>query len=373
MTSADQAVRRILDHIEPRIDLQHVRRVQQRHRAALSYEPLDVPPLVSYIPYTGTDITPYPYPEAFADPAKMMVNELLIGFTSIYHAVDVRDDSPYCLRPNLGTVIIASMFGSPVRLVENNMPWAGALGGVDKIRAVVDAPQPDVRAGLGQRVLDQYAYFHEALHDYSSCRAALQITFPDMQSPFDTAEMLWGSSIFPDLYEHEDLARALLAKIAAQMLALYKQVEPHVREAMHPDIHYQHACAFRGRLLLRCDSVLLLSPRMYADIVVPHEAFLARALDGVGIHFCGNGQHQLDNMLAIPGVQSLDLGQPDMMDMDRVYARAAARRTPLVRVTVPPDQLTARRVRSRFPAGIIMTYAATDVAGAQRTWERYCA
>ena len=49
----------------------------------------------------------------------------------------------------------------------------------------------------------------------------------------------------------------------------------------------------------------------------------------------------------------------------------AARRMPLVRETAPREQLTARRVRGRFPAGIILTYAATDVTDEQRTWEMY--
>ena len=166
MTSPDEQVRQILDHIEPRIDLAHVRLVRARHRAALDYQPLDIPPLVCNIPYAGASFTPYPYPEAFADPAKMMVNELLLGFTSIYHAVEVPDDSPYTLRPNLGTVIIASMFGSHIRLVEDNMPWASALQDPDALRKIVDTPLPDVRSGLGQRVADQYAYYHAALNDY---------------------------------------------------------------------------------------------------------------------------------------------------------------------------------------------------------------
>ncbi len=369
---ADRLARRILDDIEPRINLDHVSHARSRRRAALDYEPLAVPPLVCCIPYDGP-YTPFPYPEAFADPAKMMVNELLIGFTSLYHAVDLRDDAPYCLRPNLGTGVIASMFGSRIRLVENNMPWSAPIGDVDAIRAVVDAPLPDVRSGLGQRVADQYAYFHDVLNSYPRCRAAFEVTFPDLQSPFDTAEMLWGSNIFPDLFDHEDLAQALLSKIADQMLAVYHFLAPMVSETFHPDAHCQHACTFKGKLLLRCDSELLMSPRMYRDIVLPYDARLAAALGGVGIHFCGDGQHQLDNMLAIPGLQSLDLGQPHMMDMAAVYKKAAAKSVPLVRVTVPDDDLSAATVRSRFPAGVLLTYQATGVTDAQRAWQRYCA
>jgi hypothetical protein len=372
MTSPDSMVRQILDHIEPRINMDHVREVRARHQAALEYQTLDIPPLVCNIPYAGAPFTPYPYPDAFADPAKMMVNELLLGFTSIYHAIDVPDDAPYTLRPNLGTVIIASMFGSHVRLVEDNMPWASALPGLDALRDALDAPLPDVHAGLGQRVADQYAYYHAALADYPACREAIEITFPDMQSPFDTAEMLWGSAIFPALYEEEGLVRGLLGKIAQQMLDFYRFCEPMIRESMHPSYHWQHASGIKGKLLLREDSTLLMSPRMYRDIVMPHDIVLARELRSIAIHFCGNGEHQLDNYLNIPGLHMLDLGQPEMMNMAAVYGKAAARRVALGRVTVPPDQLSARQVRELFPAGVIMTYRAESVADAQRAWQRYC-
>ena len=111
MTPADGVVSRLLDYFEERIDLAHIKRIRARHLAALNYDEIDAAPLVFYLPYEGQEFEPYTYPEAFADPAKMMANELLVGFTSIYHAVELESDNPYCLRPNLGTGIIASMLG----------------------------------------------------------------------------------------------------------------------------------------------------------------------------------------------------------------------------------------------------------------------
>jgi hypothetical protein len=371
MENAEHVVRRLLDHFEERIDLAHVEEVRKRHRAALSYEPQQVPPLVCYVPYEGQDFRPYPYPEAFADPAKMMVNELLVGFTSLYHAVELRDDAPYCLRPNLGTGIVASMFGAQVRLVENNMPWTQRLGCLAALQALVDAPLPDVHAGLGRRVLEQYDYYDEALRDYPNCRAAFEITLPDLQGPFDIAELLWGSEIFVDLYSHENLLHALLDKITDQLLAAYRCFAGRTRDSLGPGGHFQHAVGVKGRVLLRNDSAILMSPAMYRELVYPYDARLASALGGIGIHFCGDGSHQVDNLLAIPGLQSLDLGQPEMMDLDAIYARAAARRVPLLRLTVPVEQLTARRVRTRFPQGVILIHHASSVAAAREVWQRY--
>lgn len=46
-----------------------------------------------------------------------------------------------------------------------------------------------------------------------------------------------------------------------------------------------------GRLLIRNDSAIMLSPQMYAEQVRPHDQRLLLAVGGGSQHFCGNGQH----------------------------------------------------------------------------------
>jgi hypothetical protein len=373
MKQADRVVERILEHLEARIDLEHVAQARARQRAALDYAEVDRPPLVIYLPYEGQDLRPYPYPEAFADPAKMMVNELLIGFTSLYHAVDLRDDAPYCLRPNLGTGLIASMFGAEIRLVDDNMPWVMPLGSMQRLRAVAEGPLPEVTSGLGQRMLDQYEYYSQVLASYPRCRAALQLTLPDLQGPFSTAELLWGSEIYPAFYEQPDLIRQLLAKITAQMLAVFRALAGKTRDLLGQGYCHQHGAAVRGNLLIRNDSMINLSPRLYREAVLPFDAQLAEALGGVGVHFCGNGMHQVSNLLGMPGMHCLDLGNPEMLDLDALYAQATPRRVALARLQVPEAELRAAALKQRFPRGVTLVHVASSVAAAQRLWQRYVA
>jgi hypothetical protein len=362
-----------LDGLETRLDLDHVAALRARHRAALAYEAVDRLPLVIYQPFEATEIAPYPYAEAFADPAKMMVNELLVGFTSLYHAVDLRDDAPYCLRPNLGTVIIASMFGAEVRLVENNPPWVTPFDDARSIRALVDAPLPDVRAGLGQRALDQYAYFHAALADYPRCRAAFQLTLPDLQGPFSVAELLWGSAIYPAFYDDAELVRALLDKVTTQIIRVYHALVGMTRDESTDGYCHQHATVVKGKLLLRDDSMVNLSPKMYREVVLPYDQRIGDALGSIGVHFCGNGMHQVQNLLSIPSVQSLDLGQPEQNDIDALYALAAPKHVALVRVAVPESELNAVRLKQRFPTGVNLVCRAESAAHARALLERYLA
>jgi hypothetical protein len=373
MSQADDVVRQILDRLEARIDLDHSAAASARHQAALDYASVDRLPLTIYQPFEGADVAPYPYPEAFADPAKMMVNELLTGFTSLYHAVDLRDDAPYCLRPNVGTTVIASMFGAEIRLVEDNPPWVMPFDDVKRIRDLVNAPLPNLRAGLGQRVIDQYTYYHTAVADYPRCRAALQFTLPDLQGPFSIAELLWGSAIYPAFYDDAELVRGLLVQITTQIIRVYHALVGMTRDV--PDDGYcrQHAASVKGKLLLRDDSMVNLSPKMYRDVVLPYDQQIGETLGGIGVHFCGNGMHQVPNLLGIPSVQSLDLGQPEQNDLYALYALAAPKRVALARVSVPESELNATQLKQRFPTGVNLVCKAKSVAHARALLKQYLA
>jgi hypothetical protein len=372
MNDADRRVGQILDYLEPRVDLAHVRQAAARHRAALCYEPVDRIPLVCYLPYQGDRFTPYPYPEAFADPAKMMVNELLVGFTSIYHAVDLRDDAPSCLRPNLGVGIVASLFGAKIRVLEEGMPWVEPLeGGADAMRRLLDRPLHGLDAGLLPRVRDQYAYFREALAPYPACREAFRLTLPDLQGPFSTAELLWGSGIYLALFDSPELVSAALMRVAEVMALVLPRLEGEVRGGLGPGLQYQHGSGVGGRILLRNDSAVNVSPAHYRRLILPADAWLAETLGSVGIHYCGDGSHHAAAMLSIPGLASFDLGQPEKVNLDRLYALAAPQRVALARLTLPEAELSAGRVKVRFPTGVNLLYTAPDIATAHDVWRRY--
>jgi hypothetical protein len=265
------------------------------------------------------------------------------------------------------------MFGAQVRLVENNPPWVTPFGDVQQIRDLVNAPLPDVRAGLGQRIVEQYAYYHAAIADYPRCRAAFHLTLPDLQGPFSTAELLWGSAIYPAFYDEVELVRGLLDEITTQMIHAYRAFSELARGGAGDGFCHQHAVAVKGNLLIRDDSMINLSRKMYREIVLPYDQRLGDELGGVGVHFCGNGMHQIGNLLSIASVRSLDFGQSDKNDVDAVYAQAAPKRVALLRVRVPESELNAARLAPRFPTGVHLIVNAESVAHARALLEQYLA
>lgn len=375
MQEANERVKSILDHLEPRIDVAHVRDVAARHRAVLDYEEVDRLPLVISLPYEGGDFLPYPYLEAFADPAKMMVNQLLQNkWSSIYENVDLKDDAPCCLRANVGCVIIASMFGAAIKTVENAMPWIVPFESKADIQAIVDAPLPDLGAGLLPQVLEHYAYFHAALVEYPNCGEALQITLPDLQGPFDTAELLWGSDIYLAFYDPGDsrLMAALMEKITDLMLVVYDRLQRETRENLGSDYHYRHAAGQKGKFLICQDSVTNISPDHYREVIQPVDTRLTAELNVMGFHSCGRVEHHLENWVNVPGMCCVDVGQPERNDLDVLYSVASAREVPLTRMIVPEEKLTIKQTLERFPTGVSLLYKAETVAEGHRVWERYC-
>lgn len=361
---------RLLEHFESHLDMEHVNNVRARHRAVLLGEALEPPPLTCYVPYEGTSFKPYPVREILDDPQKMLVNELLVGFTSLYHALERPDDTPFVIRANLGTGIIASMFGARIEVLADNPPWAHPLGDVAAIERLIAEPLPDVTAGLGKQMFTHYAFFKEALEQYPVCRAAFEITLPDLQGPFDVAEILWGSKIYLALKRQPDLVKQLLERVAEQILRTARALESHVSDSLQPLGNYQHATAVKGRILLRNDSIVLVSPKVYADILKPFDARIAEEL-GAAIHFCGDGFHQVDNVLSVPGLQGLDFGQPEMMDTDQIYQKTMSQGIPIARMNVPREQLLDGTARRRFPRLVNFRYSAKDNRDARLVCDGY--
>lgn len=362
---------RLLDHFEARIDLAHVARLRARERAALRFEPVEALPLACQAPPGDCPFPRDPYPEAFEDPAKMMVNELIGGFGSNYWALERRDDAPLCIRANLGVGIVASMFGANVRLLENHMPWVEPFGDESRLDAIGRETLPKVRSGLGALAAEHYAFFRKTLEGYPKCREAIHVTLPDLQGPFSVTELLWGSEIYVALKTEPERLAPIMAKVTAQIAATHRFLAPLVNDPLGEGLHHQHGVAVRGNLLIRNDSITMLSPATYRDVVLPHDRRLAAEVGGAGVHFCGNGAHQVDALLSATEVTSIDFGQSWMQDVDAIYAKAIPRRVPLLRLALPREEMVAERVRDRFPTGANLVFHAASEAEAREVRRRY--
>ena len=261
-----QDLQHLLDYIEERIDLDHCAEVDDRYKRALSFEPIDKPPLVISCDEPVSDFTPFPYSEAFYDPAKMMFNQLL---ERVALGVILRDDSPLAIRSDHGIIQVGSLLGAKWQLTEDNYPWVEHLESREQLELIASGQTPiDLEAGgiVGPSI-QTLQFYHQVLAEYPLCRKAIQISMPDLQGPMDTAHLLWGNDIFYAFYDEQELLSAVLDSVVSAMLALEKKYRPLTRDHMDPFGTTQHTYVVPGRLLIRDDTSIMVSSEIYKNFV----------------------------------------------------------------------------------------------------------
>ena len=361
----------LLDHLEATLTPEREAEIEDLHRRALSWEPVKRLPLVLSYPALPGRWVPYPHAEALADAEKMLFNELVSAWgTSITHRETVGDDLPCTIRANFGCVLIASLFGARIEQVEDNPPWVRNFETRAEFVAALQRDPLDFTQGWCPRVVERYEFYRAALAPYPGLAGVIKLVLPDLQGPMDTVELLRGSELYVDLYQDTALLADALAKAAAAQIGLARYLSRYVNDGP-PGWTHQHGFLVRGPILIRIDSAIMLSPRMYREQIAPYDEPVLRELGGGGLHSCGdislNGPAYLD----VPSVQCLDLGQPEMNDLDKLYALAQERRISLLRISAKEDELTSGSVLRRFPTGVSLLHAAKSLDDARRIMDAY--
>ncbi len=373
MTRTDGNLKALLEHLCGVLDPDRQGEIGNRHRRALDWECVDRLPVIMTIPeLRELRFKPYRHAEVFESPAKMLFNELSYAFGASIASRDILgDDLPCTVRANFGTVVIASMFGGRVEQIDDNPPWvrhdgdaAGALAGV------LDRDPSDFSQGWAPRVVETCEFYRSVLAEYPELKRMIKVVLPDLQGPFDNLEIIVGSELFAEIAANEELVSRALEAMAATQSGFARHLEPLTSDGPEGFSH-QHAVMIKGRILLRVDSAILMSPQMYQDIVAPHDQRILEAFGGGGLHSCGDIGKHAPAFLELPSIQCLDLGQSEMNDVDAIYEQLKERRIPLTRLKASRDDLATGRIAERFPTGVSLVYEATSISDASETMEAY--
>jgi hypothetical protein len=364
LADPDGALRQILEWLEEHIDLAHTASVEDRYVHALNWEPVDHPPLVLSGP-VPQPLAIYPYSQAFRDPTKMLVNELVgpygtIGPSpSIVNSVLIKDDYPLQIRAFYGVGLFVSLFGVESEVVGENYPWVRPIG-LPALKQLVTRGVPDLRGGLFQRALETMAHYKEALAAYPKCRQAIHITQPDLQGIFENAAHLWGSDIFTAFYDCPDLLRELLDLLAETWIRACRRLAADSTQSARDDCIYLHFGLVKGKAMLKEDSCVMLSPKTYAEFIRPANEKVLAALGGAGIHWCGNGDQWRAEVVETRQLTCLDWGQPSMLDLPAWAATLQEHRLPVSQMQWPLAEFLAHKPMRLFPTGAAFTITLDD-------------
>jgi hypothetical protein len=224
------------------------------------------------------------------------------------------------IRANYSIGIIPSMLGCRVFMMPketNTLPNAYPLdGGVSAIRHLVEGELPKFNKGWGPQVLDVLEVFQEIQEKYPVIASYIQVDHPDCQGPLDICELLWGSDIFYALIDEPEFVHKLLRWVTD----FYISFMDHWYTSL-PLIDNYHADGgglHKGAVTLRDDSLVNLSTEMYNEFALPYDRELLSRYQGGMVHFCGRGDHFIEQLCTIDNLYAIDLSQPHLNNMELI-------------------------------------------------------
>lgn len=369
----DENLKVLLEHLINVLDTDRQDRIERLHQQTLNWEPVDrLPVIVSLTEPEELRFKPFSHGETFGSPEKMLYNELVYAFNTSIASRDVlSDDLPCTIRPNFGTVVIASMFGAHVEQVGDNPPWIRhEVDDGISFQSILDQDPLDFSKGWCPQVEQRYQFYESVLADYPELKPLIHIVLPDLQGPFDNLELIVGSDVFTELYVNPEFVSKALEAMATTQIGLAKHFKQYINDG--PDtFSHQHATMIKGNILLRNDSVIMMSPEMYRDLVASHDERVMSELGCGAIHSCGKADNHTAAFLELPSIRCLDLGQPEMNDVDKLYLQLKQRQIPIVRMNASREDLVTAQIMERFPTGVTLRYEADSILDAKEVMGSY--
>ena len=235
------------------------------------------------------------------------------------------------VRCNYGSSILPSLFGVKMFIMDealDTLPTSVPLNDINAIQRLLDAGVPAPETGWGGRVLEMGRRFAEIAREYPKIGRWVNIYHPDCQGPLDVVEVLWGSSMFYALYDRPELVHALLERVVEtyiRFMQTWTEIVP-----FNPQGNSHWGFYHRGSLMLRDDSAMNLSRKMVEEFVCPYDQRLLDVFGGGAIHFCGRGDHYISAIAQLKGLYAINLSQPHLNQMEKIYNHTIDRGIPLL-------------------------------------------
>ena len=167
-----EQLKKLLDYIEARIDLDRCAEVEDRYRKSLLYDQIDRPPLVISCNENPLGLAPFSYAEAFYDPAKMMFNQLL---DRVVLGLELGDDSPLAIRNDHGIIQVGSLLGGKWKLTEDNYPWMEQIESRQELERIAENSEnlELQTSGMVQTSIETLQFYTETLAKSPVCKKSM--------------------------------------------------------------------------------------------------------------------------------------------------------------------------------------------------------
>jgi hypothetical protein len=258
------------------------------------------------------------------------------------------------VRANYGTGIIPTLFGAELFIMEREMdtlPTTRPLsGGSETIRRLIDLGIPDIYHALGGKTLATGQYFltlfkgcRTCIADYPKISRYVHLYHPDTQGPMDICELLWGSGLFLAVVNEPGLVKELLGLITETYIRFMKQWQQIASTPGPYAVHW--GLLHKGTIMLRDDSAMNFSPRMFEEFIEPYDQRLLDEFGGGAAHFCGRGDHYIQQLAGMRGIYAIQLSQPEYNDLEKIFQHTVDRGVQLIGFSQAAAQDAVQRGR----------------------------
>lgn len=225
------------------------------------------------------------------------------------------------VRSNYGSSIIPVLFGAELYVMDeefNTLPTSSPLpGGIDTVRRLIDDGVPNLKKSIAGKVFEIGEIYRQIGEQYPKIGKYIPIYHPDVQGPLDICEVVIGSGIFYMLYDYPELIKQLLEVITQTYIEYMHEWFALIPMQSAYSAHW--SMLQKGRVMLRDDSAMNLSPEMYLEFVRPYDQMIFDEFGGGAIHFCGRGDHYIELMSQMDGLSAIAMTQPELNNMETIY------------------------------------------------------
>ena len=240
---------------------------------------------------------PLPYPEN--------IEKRIDWATAAYERAMERtlwldDDNIPSVMPYTGTEIVAQAFGSPVSYPNGDMPFA--LPAIKDVSGLSKLKKPDVfSSNLGE--LFEIA---ERIRNRVGRDAIVQL--PDIQSPLDSASLIWEKADFlMSLIDDPNAVHELISMVEELLMDF---LDAWFKEFGTEYIAHCPYFPMRGGFTFSEDEVGEFSSDMFEEFSLPYINNLSKRYGGCAMHCCAYARHQWNSFRKIEGLRLINICQP---------------------------------------------------------------
>jgi uroporphyrinogen-III decarboxylase len=265
-----------------------------RRHELLWLDPTKAERLVTFALWSNI-INKFNLENVFHDHAK----SLEFSLSRLQKMMELEDDAIPMIRVELGTGIPSTAFGAELLIKSNSLPAVNThpitcFEDLEKIKQV-----NLMESGLIPLVFERIKYFKDNMPQ------GVTLCQPDMQGPWNTAQLLMGEKIFYDIYDNPGLVCAVMDAITDFMM----QTIPVMKEAIGEERDAFYLQGFKmpgGSRVVNC-STDMISGEFYRDIVLERDLRFLNAVGGGMIHICGNNDHCIKYFNRIENLHCLEI------------------------------------------------------------------